>query len=149
MNNWFKTSVSYEKILENGMQKKVTEPFLIDALSFSEAEARITEEIHPYISGDFTIADIKREKYSEVFFNEQGDRYFSAKVEFITLDEKSGNERKTSVKMLVQASDIQEAKDVLTEGMEGTLADWQLVKLEETKIMDVFVFSEKEYLNKP
>lgn len=144
MNNWFKTSVTYEKVLENGMQKKVTEPYLIDALSFSEAEARITEEIRPYISGDFTIADIKREKYSEVFFNEQGDRYFFAKVEFVTLDEKSGNEKKTAVKMLVQASDIQEAKDVLTEGMKGTLADWQLVKLEETKIMDVFVFEKED-----
>ena len=90
MHNWFECKVSYEKMLENGMQKKVTEPYLVDALSFTEAEARIIEEIRPFITGEFTVTDIKRARLSELFFNENGDRFYKIKVYFITLDEKSG-----------------------------------------------------------
>lgn len=144
MHNWFECKVSYEKVLENGMQKKVTEPYLVDALSFTEAEARIIEEIKPYISGEFTIADIKRAKLSELFFNDNGDRFFKAKVMFITLDEKSGTEKKTAAQMLAQASDIKEALKVVEKGMEGTLADYVIASLSETTIMDVFPYSEDE-----
>ena len=95
MHSWFECKVSFEKVLENGMQKKVTEPYLVDALSFTEAEARIIEEIRPFISGEFTVTDIKRARLSELFFNENGDRFYKIKVYFITLDEKSGAEKKT------------------------------------------------------
>lgn len=144
MHNWFECKVSYEKVLENGMQKKVTEPYLVDALSFTEAEARIIEEIRPYISGEFTITDIKRAKLSELFFNDNGDRFFKAKVMFISLDEKSGTEKKTAVQMLAQASDIKEALKVVEKGMEGTLADYSIASLAETTIMDVFPYSEDQ-----
>ena len=144
MHNWFECKVSYEKMLENGMQKKVTEPYLVDALSFTEAEARIIEEIRPYITGEFTIADIKRAKLSELFFCDSGDRFFKAKVMFVTLDEKSGSEKKTSAQMMVQASDIKEAMLVLEKGMAGTLADYVVASLAETSIMDVFPYSEED-----
>lgn len=144
MYNWFECKVSYEKVLENGMQKKVTEPYLVDALSFTEAEARIIEEIKPYISGEFTITDIKRAKLSELFFNDNGDRFFKAKVMFISLDEKSGTEKKTAAQMLAQASDIKEALKVVEKGMEGTLADYSIASLVETNIMDVFPYSEDQ-----
>lgn len=141
MANYFECKVRYEKTLENGMQKKVTEPYLVDALTFTEAEARITEEMRPFISGEFTIEDIKRARLSELFFNKNGDRYFEAKVEFITLDEKSGSEKRTSVKMLAQANDIEDARKVIIKGMEGTMADYNIASLKETKIMDVFPYS--------
>ncbi|WP_029904625.1 DUF4494 domain-containing protein [Prevotella sp. 10(H)] len=144
MHNWFECKVSYEKMLENGMQKKVTEPYLVDALSFTEAEARIIEEIKPYITGEFTITDIKRAKLSELFFNDNGDRFFKAKVLFITLDEKSGTEKKTAAQMLAQASDLKEALKVVEKGMEGTLADYAIASLSETTIMDVFPYSEDQ-----
>jgi small-conductance mechanosensitive channel len=128
-------------MMENGMPKKVTEPYLVDALSFTEAEARIIEEIKPYISGEFTIADIKRARINELFFNELGDRYYRIKVFFITLDEKSGAEKKTAVQMLAQASNIKEAIAVLEEGMKGTMADYVIGSVAETMIMDVFPFS--------
>lgn len=144
MHNWFECKVTYEKMLENGMQKKVTEPYLVDALSFTEAEARIIEEIKPYISGEFTIADIKRAKLSELFFNDNGDRFFKAKVLFITLDEKSGTEKKTAVQMLAQASTIKEALLVIEKGMAGTLADYAIGSLTETLIMDVFPYSPED-----
>lgn len=142
--NWFECKVSYEKMMENGLQKKVTEPYLVDALSFTEAEARIQEEIKPYISGEFTIADIKRAKLSELFFNDNGDRFFKAKVCFITIDEKSGTEKKTAVQMLAQASSLRDALQVVYKGMEGTLADYFIASLSETSIMDVFPYSEDE-----
>ena len=95
------------------MQKSVTEPYLVDALSFTEAEARIIEEMRPFISGEFSVSDIKRVKYTESFFNDSGDRYYRAKLHFITLDEKSGAEKKTSVYMLVQASTLKEAVEIV------------------------------------
>lgn len=119
MHSWFECKVSFEKIQENGMQKKVTEPYLIDALSYTEAEARIIEEIRPFISGEFTITDLKRKRISELFFNENGDRFYEIKVHFITLDERSGMEKKTAAKMIAQACTLKEAISVLEEGMKG------------------------------
>lgn len=141
MHNWFECKVSYDKMLENGMQKKVTEPYLVDALSFTEAEARIIEEIRPFITGEFTVTDIKRARLSELFFNENGDRFYKIKVYFITLDEKSGAEKKTAAQMLAQASTLKEAIAVLEEGMKGTLADYTIASVSETMLMDVFPFA--------
>ena len=141
MNNWFECKVSYDKAGEGGMVKKVTEPYLVDALSFTEAEARIIEEIRPYISGDFTVAGIKRVRLTELFFNASGDRYFRIKVFFISLDEKSGTEKKTASQMLAQASTVREAIDVVEEGMKGTLLDYVIASVTETPLIDVFPFS--------
>ena len=141
--NWFECKISYEKMMENGVLKKVTEPYLVDALSFTEAEARIIEEMKPFISGEFTVTDIKRARIAELFFNEKGDRYYKFKVLFITLDEINGAEKKTAVQMLAQASDIKDAITVLENGMKGTLADYVIASVSETPIMDVFRFSSK------
>ncbi|WP_099465900.1 DUF4494 domain-containing protein [Parabacteroides provencensis] len=144
MHNWFTCKVSFEKILENGMQKRVIEPYLVDALSFAEAEARIIEEIHPFISGEFTVADIKRAHYSELFFNENGDRFYKVRINFITLDEKSGAEKRTPAKILVQASFLKEALTSFEEGMKGTLADYTIIGVEETPLIDVFPYMPNE-----
>jgi hypothetical protein len=144
MHNWFECKVSYEKILENGIQKKVTEPYLVDALSFTEAEARIIEEIRPYITGEFTIADIKRARLSEIFFNENGDCFYRIKIFFITLDEKSGAEKKTASQMLAQASNLKEAIAVLEDGMKGTMADYSIATVTETTLIDVFPYTVQE-----
>lgn len=143
MHTWFECKIRYEKIMENGMQKKVTEPYLVDALSFTEAEARIIEEITPYISGEFTVSDIKRANYSELFASddETADRWFKCKLIFITLDEKSGAEKKASTQILVQAADLRDAVKKLDEGMKGTMADYQIGSVAETAIMDVFPYS--------
>lgn len=144
MHSWFECKVSFEKVMENGMQKKVTEPYLVDALSFTEAEARIIEEIRPFISGEFTVADIKRARFSELFFNEGGDRFYKIKIYFITLDEKSGAEKKTAAQMLVQASTLKDAIATLEEGMKGSLADYTIASVAETMLVDVFPFSPEE-----
>ena len=144
MQNWFECKITYDKTQENGTIKRVTEPYLVDALSFTEAEARAIEELKPYMSGDFVIADIKRAKLAELFFYETGDRYYKAKVYFITLDEKSGIEKKTAVAMLAQASTLKEALEVVEKGMEGTMADYIIDSLSETMIMDVFPYEATE-----
>jgi hypothetical protein len=128
-------------MLETGMQKSVTEPYLVDALSFTEAEARIIQEIKPYISGEFSVSDIKRVKYTESFFNETGDRYFKARLFFITLDEKSGAEKKTGINMLVQATLLKEAVEIVETEMKKTMIDYTFASVAETAIMDVFPYS--------
>ena len=150
MQNWFECKVRYEKTKENGVQKKVTEPYLIDALSFTEAEARIIEVITPYICGEFTLRTVNRKNISEVFLseNESDDRYYELKVAFITLHEKSGVEKESTTTMLVQASSIRTALDNLVEGMKGSLADYRVKSIKETKIIDVFPYKENEDVNK-
>lgn len=137
---WFECKVRYERMAENGTVKKVNEPYLVDALTFTEAETRIIEKITPYISGDFSISAVKKTKVSEIFFDDSGDRFYMVKVNFITLDEKSGVEKKTSNFMLVQASDFADALKKFEEGMKGTLADYEIASITETPLMDVFPF---------
>lgn len=100
MNEWFQCTIKYEKTLENGLVKKVSEPYLVDAISFTEAEKRIIEEIKPFMTGIFEVADIKRAHYAELFesADEIADRFFKAKLQFITLDEKSGKEKENHAK---------------------------------------------------
>lgn len=138
MANWFECKVRYDKLQENGAVKKVNEPYLVDALSFTEAEARIIDEQTPYISGDFSVSAVKRTKISEIFWNDGGDRWYLVKVAFITIDERSGVEKKTSTLILVQASNFREALDNFTEGMKGTMADYEVVSIAETPLMDVY-----------
>lgn len=140
MHTWFECKIRYERTMENGMVKKVTEPYLVDALSFTEAEARILELVSPYMSGEFSVADIKRVNYTEVFDNENGDRWFKAKLQFIMLDEKNGMEKKTSTNVLVQANDIREAIKHIDEGMKGTMADYIIASVAETALMDVYPY---------
>ena len=141
MNSWFECKVKYDKEIEGGLQKSVREPYMVDALSFTEAESRILEEMRPFISGEFTVANIKRVKISELFFDESGDKWYKCKVNFITLDEKSGMEKRTASYMLVQASDFETALKNLVAGMKGTMADWVIVSITETPLMDVYPFN--------
>ncbi|MDD5838915.1 MAG: DUF4494 domain-containing protein [Muribaculaceae bacterium] len=138
MANWFECKVRYDKVQDNGSVKKVNEPYLVDALSFTEAEARIIEEQTPFISGDFSVSAVKRTKISEIFYDEGGDRWYLAKVAFITIDEKSGVEKKSNSFILVQATDFKNAVENFTKGMADTMADYEIVSIAETPLMDVY-----------
>ena len=138
MANWFECKVRYDKLQENGAAKKVTEPYLVDALSFTEAEARITEEQTPFISGDFSVSAVKRTKIAEIFFDETGDRWFLVKVGFITIDEKTAVEKRSTSLILVQATTFKDAYDNFIKGMAGTMADYEIVSISETPLMDVY-----------
>ena len=143
LHTWFTCKISYEKTLENGMNKKVTEPYLVDALSFTEAEARIIEEMTPYVSGEFSVAAVGRAKFSEIFFAEDdinASYWYKVKLGFIVLDEKTGSEKKTFTNVLVQATDLRDAVKRLDEGMKGSMADYIIVSVAETPIMDVYPY---------
>lgn len=134
---YFEVKATYDKMTENGLVKKVTEPYLFDSLSFTEAESRAIEELTPFISGDFTVKACKRTPIAEIF-NLGAERYYLAKVAFITIDERSGVEKRSISQILVGASDFKEAYDNFLDGMKGTMADFELVSLAETPIMDVY-----------
>ena len=143
---WFICKVRYEKMQEDGMQKKVTESYVIDAVSFTEAEERITEEMSAYISGEFEVKDISLAPFGEIFFDEKpsSDRYYKAKLAFITIDEKSGNEKRQNVTYLVHAENFNAAVKNIDEVMGGTMIDYEIISIAETQIMDVFGYHPKE-----
>lgn len=137
---WFETKVRYEKTMDDGMQKKVTEQYTVDALSFTEAENSIIEEMSVYISGEFEVTDIKMASYKEVFFSdhEKDDRWFKAKLQFITIDEKTEKEKRTNNYFLVQADTLPQAVKYVEEVMGKTMIDYAIASIAETQIMDVY-----------
>lgn len=143
MNNWFLVKIRYEKTAEEGKIVKVSEQHLIDALTFSEAEARINEEMIPFISGEFITSNISRARINELF-ESNGDKWYKSKVYFISLDEEKGIEKRTAVTMLVQADSVKDAWDVLEAGMKSTMADYEVAGINETSILDVYKYKAEE-----
>lgn len=136
---YFECKLRYEKMQENGVVKKVTESYIVDSMSFTEAEERITREMLPYISGDFSVVAIKRTKIAEIFHDEEADKWWLVKVNFITLNEKTGKEKKTTSLILVQANDSDSAQKNFIEGMKGTVADFEIAGINETAYIEVFL----------
>lgn len=137
---FFECGVRYERQTEAGGPKKVTELYIVDALSFTEAEERITREMQPFVSGTFDVITIKRTRYSEFINNVPfGDRFYKVKVMYITLDEKTAKPKQTPVFFLVRASDINTARKVVDDYHKSTAIDYEIVTLDETKYLDVFL----------
>lgn len=143
---WFEVKFQYEKTLENGNEKKVTELYTVDALSFTEAESKITEEMKLYVSGETFIKAITRAPYKEIFFDEResADKYYKAKLDFIIIDEKTEKEKKSTITYLVQAASLDEAKKNINEVMGTTMIDYDIQSIAETKIIDVFEHGENK-----
>ncbi len=137
---WFETTIKYGKVDKDGSTKLVNETYVIDGLSFTEAEDKTIEEMAVYIIGESEVKAIKKAGYSEVIFSdEKSDAlFYKAKVKFITLDEKTGKEKATAVTYLVQANSLPNAVDNVSKAMQGTLGEWGIVTVAETKIIDVF-----------
>lgn len=136
---WYETTVRYERQTEDG-QKKVSELYVVDALTFGEVEETITKEMEPYCSGEFDVKKIAIAPYTEVFFSEDedDDKFFRATVAMITLDERTGKEKKTNVNFLVQAKNIETARRYVVDAFLNTQIDYEINRLVETKILDVF-----------
>ena len=140
--NWFECKINYEKTMEDGLQKKVNENYTVDALSFTEAEKRIMEEMSSYISGEFTVKDIKIASYKEIFFSDDpsADRWYKAKLQFITIDEKTEKEKRSTVSYLVQAGSFNGAVKNIEEVMGGTMIDYVIASIAESTLMDVYEY---------
>ena len=137
---WFECKVQYDKTQENGLIKSTKEAYLVDALSFTEAEETITKEIEPFMSGEFMVSDIKRARIAELFENEDlnADRWYKVKIGFISYDEKSEKEKIVTQTDIVQATDFKNALETLEKAMHGTLVDYKIISITETALMDVF-----------
>lgn len=146
MTHYFISTVRYDKILENGLKKNVNEQYLFEALSFTEAEARTIKELKPYMSFNFSIPQIVKPNISELMLSNESDadRYYKVKVAFISLDEKSGIEKKTTSAMLVQAKDFKNAYDRFIDAMKGYISDYEITSIAETKILDYFPYCENK-----
>lgn len=137
---WFETIVRYDKTMESGEAKKVSEVYVVDAITFGEAEESITREMRHFIDGDFEVKNINPAPYSEIFFsdNETDDKYYRVKLDFITVDKRTQKEKKLKVTYLVQAGSLEQARKNTEEVMNGTTIDYEFVSVTETKILDVF-----------
>lgn len=144
--NWFIAKIRYEKTMEDGLQKKVTEQYVVDALSFTEAEARIMEEMSSYISGEFKLEDLKYAPFKEIFFSDidTADKWYQARLAFITINEKTEKEKRSNVNYLVQAGSMDGALKAINEVMGGTMIDYVTCKVAETPIMDVYEYLKKK-----
>lgn len=138
--SWFETKIRYDKTMEDGQNKKVTEVYTVEALSFTEAESAITEEMSHYVSGEFDVKAITRAPYGEIFFSDadSDDRWYKAKLAFITIDEKTGKEKRSNVVYLVQAESLDKARQYVKDVMAKTMVDYEVISISETPIMDVF-----------
>lgn len=134
---YFETRIKYDKMHENGQVKPTTEAYLVDAISFTEAEARITEERAPFITGDFEVSAVKKTKISEVFRSESVDKWYACKLNFESI-QPDGSSKKQPELVYVEAETFKDAYDRLLKGMEGTMADWEIVSISETPILEVY-----------
>lgn len=135
---YFEVKIKIERVLEDGAQKRVNETYAVEAFSFTDAEARVTKEMEPYITGEFSVTHEKKAQYGEVVFNE-GELFFLVKFNLITLDEKSGKERKNSMYVLFRDTTIDKAKEAARKHMAASVVDYEIEAIKETKILDVFM----------
>lgn len=143
--NFFETKVNYTGIDEaTGKQVKLSDSYLIDALSFSEAEARTIKEVEPFMSGEFSVEAVKRSSVYEIFpMSEENGIWFKAKVEFIILDEEKGTEKRIGSNIMVEAEGIYGALANLEQGMKGTMSDYEVVSVTKTGIVGVIEWVEE------
>ena len=166
MNNYYQVTVHLDKLSEEGMQKKVAEQYLVQAPSFGAAERAIVEEIAQYATGELEVVAIARRNYSEIITDKYGivshidgearkifgqnnvstepDKWFKCKLNFITLDEKSGREKKTPRLFLVNANTAMTAHQLVDNFMAGSISDYEVQQIDETKILDVYILSTPE-----
>ena len=136
--NWYEVKVSYDKTADNGMLARVKESYLIEGVSYTDAEARTVEELKPFISGEMEIESIVKRKFSEVVLDGAGEKYYKAKINMVTLDEKLGTEKKQAVVLLIEANDFNTAYKRVNEAIKECVSDCEVVMIQETAIIDVF-----------
>ncbi len=147
MHTWFECKVRYIKTDENsGKEKKVTEAYLVDAVSFTEAEGRIHQEMETRVRGDFQVTNIRKADYSELFPNDAGDRWYKCKVSHLSLDENAGKEKKVSSQMLVMADNVRDAYDNLMNSLSDMAIDFEVISITESPLRDFFPYEVNDSL---
>lgn len=142
--NWFEAKVKYVKINEDGREKKVNEAYLLDAMSYTEAESRITHEMESVIKGDYYISSLKKSNITELVpsEDENDDRWYKAKVNIIDADEVSGKGKSTAQYYLVAAADTDRALENLKKNLSTFVVPYEIANISDTKFIDVFPYLE-------
>ena len=138
--SWYETRIKYQKTMEDGSEKVVSEAYVVDALSFTEAESAIIDEMSVYVSGELKVSNLGKASYNEILFSDvdDDDKFYTCKLQFITIDEKTEKEKRSNVTYLVQAKSLARALRYVDEVMGKSMLDYDIVGLNETKIFDVF-----------
>lgn len=141
VSKFFEVKIQYHKMQEDGKEKKVTEQYVVEALSFTEAESRIIEEMTPYISGEFDVVSEKIAPYNEIFLSDKSDddKWFISKVGFITIDERTAKEKKQTFRYLVQAETSEKAMDYTKEMFSHGMSDYSIDAVKDTQTLEVFL----------
>lgn len=142
--NWFEAKVKYMKVNEDGREKKVNEAYLLDAMSYTEAESRIMHEMESVISGDYYISSLKKSNITELVpsEDENDDRWYKAKVNIIDADEVSGKGKSTAQYYLVAAADTDRALENLKKNLSTFVVPYEIANISDTKFIDVFPYLE-------
>ncbi len=140
MNTWFEVTVKYVKMDESGHERRVSETYLLDAISFTEAEARIYKELQSIVGGEFLVTKITKTNVTEIILSDNGNRWYKAKVNFITIDEETGKEKRVSQFILAFSDTTKMADELITESMQGMMCDFEIAAISENNIMDVFPY---------
>lgn len=143
MKTWFMCKVKYQKEEENGKVKNVTEPYLVDAMSFTEAEARIYEELGSIIRGEFIVSGISKSRIIDIFHYDDSDVWYKCKVTY-SVEEESGKEKKIKNYMLVTASDVKQAYERIFESLNNMLVPFTVPEILETPIVEIFPYISEE-----
>lgn len=144
MNSWYVASARYTKEFTDGTLKRVTEKFLVNTMSFTEAEARIYKEVGEYVRGEFSVSAIQKKNYADIFDYEDSDIWHEAKISYVTEDADSGKEKKISNLYLVSSHNIKEAYERIEDSMKGMMGHFQILKIEKSSLMDVFPYEPPE-----
>ena len=147
VSKFYEVKIQYQKTLEDGKEKKVAEQFVVEAESFTEAEARIIKEMTPYISGEFNVVSEKIAPFSEIFLSDKSDddKWFISKVGFITIDEKTAKEKKQTFRYLVQAETSEKAMDYTKEMLSEVMSDYSIDAVQDTATLEVFLSEDNKY----
>lgn len=140
MQTWYEVKAVYVKIDDDGREVKAAESYLLDAVSFTDAEARITEQLLSMIRGEFVIDKISKSRIIEIFPHEDGEYWWKGKISIVTIDEKAGKEKVINNFFLVAADDIKQALQRLEEGLSYILVPYQITSLTLSPIVDVFPY---------
>lgn len=138
---WFEVTIAFDKVMENGETKKVAEVVTINAMSFTEAEAKALEEYAGFTTGDLDVTAIKIAKYGSVFIPQDyttTPTYYTTKLAFITIDEKTAKEKRSNVQYLVGATNLEDARKTIENVMKSSMMDYVFVGVTESKVIEVY-----------
>lgn len=148
MQTWYECKVRYVKIDNGGYERKVNESYLLDAISFTDAEARIFQKMQEITSAEFQVMNIKKSNITEVFSVDDGEWWYKAKISLVTIDEEKGKEKKVNQYILILAGDINEALKNLEKGLSNMLVPYVATSVQLSAIADVFPYDDVELQDK-